>query len=56
MHYPFVGVISKTLSIFINKLLNLTKAEHHCWCNSLIDNTSQAVDNMSSGMQETCKG
>jgi hypothetical protein len=38
-------------SAFIKKLLNLTKAKHHCWCKRLIDNTSQAVDNMIGRMQ-----
>lgn len=32
--------------VFINKLLNLTKAEHRYWCKRLINSASQAVDNM----------
>jgi hypothetical protein len=46
MSYVIVLPLIRYYSTFINKLLNLTKAEHHCWCKRLINNTSQAVDNM----------
>lgn len=44
MSCVFVLPLIRYYSAFINKLLNLTKAEHHCWCKHLINNTSQAVD------------
>lgn len=46
MSYEIVLPLIRYYSAFINKLLILTKAEHHCWYKRLINNTSQAVDNM----------
>jgi hypothetical protein len=51
MRYVIVLPLIRYYSTFINKLLNLTKAEHHCWCKRLINNTSQAVDKMIVSMQ-----
>ena len=51
MSYVIVLPLIRYYSTFINKLLNLTKAEHHCWYKRLINNTSQAVDKMIVSMQ-----
>lgn len=46
MSYVIVLPLIRYYSTFINKLLNLTKAEHHCWCKRLIITHRQAVDKM----------
>jgi len=51
MSYIIVLPLIRFYSTFINKLLNLTKAEHRSLCKRLINNTSQAVDKMIAGMQ-----
>jgi hypothetical protein len=51
MRCVFVLPLIRYYTAFINKLFNLTKAEHHYWCKRLINNTSQVVDKMIGRMQ-----
>lgn len=51
MSFVIVLPLIRYYSTFINKLLNLTKAEHRYRCKRLINNTSQAVDKMMMRMQ-----